>query len=49
MDKRCQNCRYYEHEEIDDGFVCVNDESEYVADWVDEEFVCIDWEGKYEP
>lgn len=43
MDKRCENCRYYEHEEIDDGYVCVNDDSEYLADWVEPGHCCEDW------
>ena len=33
MDKHCENCRYYEHEDIDDGYVCVNGDSNYCTDW----------------
>lgn len=31
-DKRqiCGTCKYHHHEDIDDGWVCVNDDSEYV-------------------
>lgn len=43
MDKCCETCRYCEHEDIDDGHVCVNDESEYCADWVDPEHCCAEW------
>lgn len=28
------------------GYVCVNDESEYVADFVEESHSCIDYEPK---
>ena len=44
--KSCENCRYYEHEDIDDGYVCVNGDSEYVADWVEADNFCRDWSGK---
>lgn len=42
----CGNCRYHHHEPIDDGWVCVNDESEYVTDWTDYDFCCDEWEGR---
>ena len=31
--KECANCQYYEHEDIDDGYVCVCADSEYVTEW----------------
>lgn len=46
MDRKCENCRYYEHEDIDDGYVCVNLESEYCADWVEPEHCCEEWSEK---
>ena len=32
--KCCGTCKYHQHENIDDGGVCVNSDSEYVADWI---------------
>ena len=43
LDRKCENCLYYEHEDIDDGYVCVNDDSDYCTDWVEPDFSCIDW------
>lgn len=48
MDKNCENCRYYEHEDINDGYVCVNGESEYCSDWVEPEHCCAEWVEKNE-
>ena len=47
-DKHCENCRYYEHEDIDDGYVCVNSDSEYCSDWVEAEHCCEGWSNKNE-
>lgn len=33
--KICGNCKYHQHEDIDDGWVCVNDSSENLADWTE--------------
>lgn len=30
----------------ENGYVCVNDESDYVADFVEFNHVCDEWEGK---
>lgn len=43
-DKCCGTCKYHHHENIDDGWVCVNDRSEYCADWTE----CSDSCGKWE-
>lgn len=48
MDKRCENCRYCEYENIDEGYVCVNDKSDYLADWVNLYGCCEEWSGKNE-
>lgn len=32
MDRCCGTCKYHEHEDIGDGWVCVNGDSDYVAD-----------------
>lgn len=42
MDKCCATCKYGEYDEMH-GYVCVNDESEYVADFVEENHSCIDY------
>ena len=47
MDKKCcGTCKYHEYENIDEGYVCVNDESEYVADWTEYNHCCDEWEEK---
>lgn len=48
MDDRriCGTCKYHRHESIDNGWVCVNDLSEYLADFAEYEDGCDDWEGK---
>ena len=42
----CKTCRY--HYEIDDGCVCVNDQSYYRADWTEDNHSCEKWEGRDE-
>jgi hypothetical protein len=44
----CATCKWREFENISDGYVCVNSDSEYVADWVENNHVCDQWEGKGE-
>lgn len=43
--KCCATCKYGEYDETQ-GYVCVNDESEYVADFVEGSHACIDYEPK---
>ena len=43
----CGTCKYHKHENIDDGWVCVNDESEYVTDWNEYDDCCDEWEERY--
>lgn len=38
--KCCGNCNYYEFEEVSEGYICVNGESDHVGDSVEEDFVC---------
>jgi len=45
-EKICGTCRYHYHENIDDGWVCVNDKSEYLSDWTEYEDACEEWEGR---
>ena len=42
----CGTCRYHFHESVDDGWVCVNDASEYVTDWTDFDFCCDEYEER---
>ena len=44
--KNCGNCKWHEHEDIDDGYVCVNHESENCADWTEDDDWCQFWEAK---
>ena len=48
MKKCCGTCKWHSHEDISDGYVCVNDESEYCTDWTDYDHCCEDWEGRDE-
>lgn len=43
MDRRCKTCKYGNYDEMQ-GYVCVNGESEYVADFVDKNNWCENWE-----
>lgn len=45
MNGCCGTCKYGHYDKIQ-GYVCVNDESEYVADFVEYEHWCEDWESK---
>lgn len=42
----CGTCKWHAHEDIDDSWVCVNADSEYVADWTPFEHCCEDWEER---
>ena len=44
----CGTCKYHHKETVDDGFVCTNPDSDYVADWTEWNDWCSDWEGRYE-
>lgn len=46
MKKCCKLCSFYEHEIIDERYVCVNPESSYCTDWVEPEHCCEDFERK---
>nr|DAE38044.1 MAG TPA: zona-pellucida-binding protein-like protein [Bacteriophage sp.] len=41
----CGTCEYGSYDKMN-GYVCVNDQSEYVADFVEYDHSCIDWEQK---
>ena len=48
MDKRCGTCKWHKFENISDGFVCVNSDSDYCADWTEYGDSCEEWEKRNE-
>ena len=42
----CGTCKWHQHENIDDGWVCVNSDSDYCADWTDYNDYCMDYEER---
>lgn len=42
----CGTCKWHRHEDIGDGWICCNEQSDYCADWTDYEFGCEEWEGR---
>ena len=46
MDECCGNCKYHQYEDISQGWVCCNKDSEYVADWTDYTDYCEEWESR---
>lgn len=44
--KVCGTCKYHQFENVDDGYVCVNGESEYLSDWTDFNHTCDCWEAE---
>lgn len=45
-EKYCGTCKYHYHKNIGDGWECVNDRSEYFADWTEYSDSCDEWEGR---
>lgn len=43
--KNCGNCKYGNYDTMQ-GYVCVNDESDYCADFVEHDHVCEEHEMK---
>ena len=41
----CGTCEYGTYDKVN-GYVCSNDESDYVTDFVEVNHVCDEWEGK---
>lgn len=41
----CGTCEYSTYDKTN-GYVCANDKSDYVADFVEFSHVCDEWEGK---
>lgn len=44
--KRCGNCKYHQHEDWSDGWICVNTDSDAVADWTPYDYWCDLWEER---
>ena len=44
MDSACENCKYWQYEDIDRGHVCVNDKSYYLAEWTENNQSCEEFE-----
>lgn len=42
----CKTCKYHYHENISDGYVCVNNKSAHLADWTGDNDACELWESK---
>lgn len=40
----CGTCAYISNEDIDDGYVCVNPNSQYVTEWRGDDDYCEEWE-----
>lgn len=46
MEQICGKCKWHKYEDISQGWICCNADSEYVADWTDYDFSCEDFEEK---
>lgn len=42
----CGTCKWHHHESVDDGWVCVNADSDFCTDWTDYDDCCDEWEGR---
>ena len=42
----CGTCKWHKLENVDEGWVCVNADSDNVADWTEYEDSCMEWEAK---
>ena len=48
MKQCCGTCKYHKFENVNDGYVCVNSDSEYCADWTEYSDCCEEWEERDE-
>ena len=46
MKQCCGTCKYHQFENVNDGYVCVNSDSEYCADWTEYSDCCEEWEER---
>lgn len=44
--RSCGNCKYHQYENVSQGWVCCNPDSDYVADWTEYDFCCGEWEER---
>lgn len=42
----CGTCKWHRHKDMDDGWVCVNPDSEYFTDWTEYHDSCSDFEER---
>ena len=42
----CGTCKYHQHEDVDNGWVCVNPDSDYCSDWTEYNDYCVDYEER---
>ena len=47
-EKICGNCKYHQHEDWTDGWVCVNDRSDYCTCWTEYRDYCEEFEERSE-
>ena len=38
--KDCESCRWHYHEDVDDGYVCVNADSSKCTEWTSDDDSC---------
>lgn len=43
---KCATCKYHYFKKIDQGYVCVNSDSEYCTEWTDDNDFCSEYEEK---
>lgn len=48
MERKCKTCRWWYKESLTNGEVCVNGDSEEVAEFTDAEFSCKWWQPQLE-
>lgn len=48
MERKCKTCRWWYREDITHGEVCVNGDSEEVAEFTDADYSCRHWMPKLE-
>lgn len=42
----CGECKWHQHEDIDNGWVCVNADSKHCTDWMEYNDSCEEFEEK---
>ena len=40
MNECCGLCKFHQHEDVTEGWICTNPDSEYIADWTEYEDSC---------